>query len=183
MRPSGSTMGSLPILRALRISFASASDTPSGAVTSAVVITAESGVVARFGKKSMSLFVTMPRSLEPILPSAVMGTPLNPWRRLIASTSAIVLSGSRQMGSEMNPFLYFLTAEMKLTCSSIVQFEWMMPIPPLRAMAIAMVDVVTVSMGLETNGTASETFFESLLWRTTSEAAKPMWPGRMIMSS
>jgi len=43
-------------------------------------------------------------------------------------TSSTVLSGERQIGSLMNPFLNFLTLYTSLACSSMDTLEWMIPI-------------------------------------------------------
>ena len=50
----------------------------------------------------------------------------------------------------------FLTNLTCVTCSSIGRLRWMIPIPPALAIAIAIVDSVTVSIADEITGTASE---------------------------
>jgi hypothetical protein len=73
--PFALTTGSFPFWR--RISFASASRTPSGAVIKSVVMMSRSNVL-RSSTKSTSREVTMPTRRLPIAPSSVIGTPLKP---------------------------------------------------------------------------------------------------------
>ena len=51
------------------------------------VLTCSNGMSVDFSRKSMSLEVTIPTNLPPILPFSVMGIPQNPFLRLISSTS------------------------------------------------------------------------------------------------
>jgi len=57
-----------------------------------------------------------------------------------------------------------------------------MPRAPKRAMWMAVCDSVTVSIGLETNGTDSAIFLVTMVLVLTSAAPKLMWPGRMMKS-
>ena len=56
--------------------------------------------------KSMSRWVTNPRSFSPILPFSVIGIPENPQRCLTSLTSATVAEGNKITGSTMKPCLY-----------------------------------------------------------------------------
>jgi len=47
---------------------------------------------------------------------------------------------------------------------------------------MAVCDSVTVSIGLETNGTDSAIFLVTMVLVLTSAAPKLMWPGRMMKS-
>lgn len=164
----------------------------------------------------MSLDVTMPTSLLPILPVSVTGIPEKPWRILASNTSPTVCRGLITTGSVMKPCSNFwwektamseiksiqcglfqssypniltLTLRTSLAWNSAVQLWWIIPIPPinwkedrgkiwttfetvswrqadgtkqmlrclcalllLTAMAMAMDDSVTVSMGDEMRG-------------------------------
>ena len=52
----------------------------------------------------------------------------------------------------MTPFSERLTVSTSSACFSIDMFLWMMPMPPSRAMAIAILEVVTVSIAAVRNG-------------------------------
>ena len=81
-----------------------------------------------------------------------MGMPLKPCVSFVFNKSSTVLSGAKQTGSLIKPCSYFLTRLIWAACSSAVLFEWMMPIPPISAIAIAISHSVTVSIGEETSG-------------------------------
>ncbi|PKI34779.1 hypothetical protein CRG98_044830 [Punica granatum] len=68
-------------------------------------------------------------------------------------------------------------------CSSGGQLEWMIPMPPSAAMARAMEDSVTVSMGEDTQGMEREMLRVSFVERSTLSTGKPMYPGRKMTSS
>uniref|UniRef100_A0A6B0U9R3 Putative secreted protein n=1 Tax=Ixodes ricinus TaxID=34613 RepID=A0A6B0U9R3_IXORI len=82
----------------------------------------------------------------------------------------------------MNPCLYFLTLWTSLAWCSGVQLWWMIPMPPQRAIAIAISDSVTVSIGDETSGAWRVMFLVSFDVRSTSSALKSMNPGRIRKS-
>ena len=63
-----------------------------------------------------------------------------------SSASESVLSGLRYTGSTMTPCSERFTFSTSLHCSSMLIFLWITPIPPSRAMAIAISDSVTVSI-------------------------------------
>mmetsp|Transcript_67971 Transcript_67971/g.153746 ORF Transcript_67971/g.153746 Transcript_67971/m.153746 type:complete len:230 (+) Transcript_67971:179-868(+) len=106
-------MGNLPLLELRMISLASASSTPSSAVTRSCrfVMTNATRVLHMSSTKSVSRFVTRPRSLEPMLPSSVTGKPMWPdfWRSFSSSERSIV--GLTQTGSMMKPLRNFFTLE------------------------------------------------------------------------
>mmetsp|Transcript_13051 Transcript_13051/g.37023 ORF Transcript_13051/g.37023 Transcript_13051/m.37023 type:complete len:273 (-) Transcript_13051:257-1075(-) len=160
-RPAFETMGNLPFLDLCTIWFAAASSTPSSAVTrSPIFVMMELTMVeSRSVRKSVSRRVTRPSSLVPILPSDVTGKPVKPHCLRSSSSCERSIVGLMQTGSVMKPLLYFLTLVTSSTWSSTDMFGWITPMPPSRAMPIAILDSVTVSMGLETIGVFSLIFF------------------------
>ena len=72
-----------------------------------------------------------------------------------ASTSSIVASGVVVIGSVIMPDSLRLTRSTIDACSSMERFRCTIPMPPSRAMAIAMRASVTVSMALDTSGVAT----------------------------
>ena len=64
----------------------------------------------------------------------------------------------------------------KQTWCSGVQLWWIIPMPPPRAMEMAISCSVTVSMGLETNGAFSVIFLVKALFNSTSFGKKSMKP-------
>mmetsp|Transcript_65260 Transcript_65260/g.185246 ORF Transcript_65260/g.185246 Transcript_65260/m.185246 type:complete len:283 (-) Transcript_65260:283-1131(-) len=169
-KPVFETMGSFPFLVLWMISFAACSSTPSSAVTSSstLVMTWLTEVPLRSLTKSQSRRVTNPSSLDPILPSEVTGKPVKPHVDRTSSSSASAVVGFTQMGSVMKPLLYFLTFVTSSTWSSMDILLWMTPMPPSRAMPIAILASVTVSMGLETRGVFNVIFLVKLDSRVTS---------------
>ena len=100
----------------------------------------------------MSRLVRIPTSR----PSAsVIGTPenLNRFISSSASNSRAVLGSVT--GSEIMPLWLRLTFCTSAAWSAIDMLRWITPIPPLRAMAIAMRPSVTLSIAAETSGTES----------------------------
>ena len=99
-----------------------------------------------------SRLVMMPTSVPP---SSTMGTPLIEKRSMTRSASWSVLSGLSVIGSRIMPLSDRFTRSTSLACRSIGMFLWMMPMPPSRAMAMAMRDSVTVSMAAASSGMES----------------------------
>ena len=151
MRPRrrlcSSTSGSFSMRCACRISLASSRPMPGRAVITRVVITSRTGRSRRFSKRRSRL-VRMPTRR----PSATTGKPEMPWRSMIASASPIFCSGCTVTGSAIIPLSYFFTAATSAACRSIERLRWIKPRPPICAIAIAVRDSVTVSIGLETSG-------------------------------
>ena len=73
-----------------------------------------------------------------------------------ASTSAIVASGVVVIGSVIMPDSLRLTRSTCAAWSAIERLRCRMPMPPSRAIAIAMRASVTVSIALESSGVATE---------------------------
>mmetsp|Transcript_46329 Transcript_46329/g.86522 ORF Transcript_46329/g.86522 Transcript_46329/m.86522 type:complete len:313 (+) Transcript_46329:551-1489(+) len=152
-KPDLVTMGSFPFLDVCKREFACRRSQPSSIVTRSLVgVMMALSRVWRSRTKSVSRFVTRPRSLAPVRPVSVTGKPVKPCFVFKVSNSANVIVGGTQTGSRMKPALYFFTRATSFACSSIGRLVWMTPMPPSRAIAIAMLDSVTVSMGLDTIG-------------------------------
>mmetsp|Transcript_49817 Transcript_49817/g.80754 ORF Transcript_49817/g.80754 Transcript_49817/m.80754 type:complete len:239 (+) Transcript_49817:187-903(+) len=185
IRPAFVTMGSFPFLESFRRRCASGRSTPSSAICMAeiFVMTWPTRVESLPLMKSQSRLETKPKSMEPMHPSSVTGKPLKPHCFRSLSSSERVIRGLMQTGSVMKPFLNRLTFATSATCSSTVMFEWITPIPPSRAMAMAILDSVTVSMGLDTMGNFSRIPLENCPSSPTSCTPKLMCPGRQIKSS
>mmetsp|Transcript_108581 Transcript_108581/g.350520 ORF Transcript_108581/g.350520 Transcript_108581/m.350520 type:complete len:298 (+) Transcript_108581:109-1002(+) len=184
-RPACVTMGSLPFFESWMRLLACAKSTPSSAVmrSAMVVMTEPTRTESRSCTKSVSRFVTRPRSLEPILPFSVTGKPVKPhWRRRSSSSESSIV-GEMQIGSMMKPLLYFFTRMTSADCASTERFVWMTPRAPSSAMAMAMRDSVTVSIGLETMGVRSLILRVTWDSRQTSFTPKLMCPGRQMRSS
>ncbi len=101
----------------------------------------------------------------------------------IASTSATVASGFVVMGFETMPDSLRLTWSTMPAWSSIERLRCTMPIPPWRAIAIAMRASVTVSIALESRGVAT---VMRRLRRDDVSASLGMtsvWPGSSNTSS
>mmetsp|Transcript_79936 Transcript_79936/g.193721 ORF Transcript_79936/g.193721 Transcript_79936/m.193721 type:complete len:298 (+) Transcript_79936:709-1602(+) len=177
--------GKLPFLEIFKSSFAPRRSTPSGAVVhlSVGVMMELTHLVERSGTKSVSRSVTKPSSREPTVPSSVTGKPLKPHFFLSSSSSESGMLGLMHTGSVMNPFLNRFTFMTSSDCSWIDMLVWMTPMPPCKAIPIAILDSVTVSMGLETMGVFSLMVLENWESKTTSPTPKLTCPGRQIRSS
>ncbi len=86
---------------------------------------------------------------------STIGTPEILNRAIRCSASRIGRSGGSVIGSRIIPLSDRLTRSTSAACRSMGRFLWMTPMPPSRAMAIAMSASVTVSIAAETNGTLS----------------------------
>ena len=145
------------MLRRNRPSAASAV-TPSCAVISGVLlITSETGLFMSTSNR-MSRLVMMP-TRDPL--SSTTGRPEIRNRAHMASTSARVLSGEQVTGSVTIPASERLTISTWPACSAIDRLRCSTPMPPWRAMAIAIRASVTVSIAELTSGTLSRIFLVS----------------------
>ena len=100
----------------------------------------------------MSRLVMMPTSCPAL---STTGRPEMRNRAHIASTSASVLSGEQVTGSVTMPASDRLTVSTAEACSATGRLRCSTPMPPARAIAIAIRDSVTVSMAELTSGTFS----------------------------
>mmetsp|Transcript_74333 Transcript_74333/g.187936 ORF Transcript_74333/g.187936 Transcript_74333/m.187936 type:complete len:298 (-) Transcript_74333:299-1192(-) len=184
-RPPAVMIGNLPSFFSRRIWLALASSTPSSATARSAnfFITALTCVEARLSRKSVSRLVTRPTSFDPILPSSVTGKPVKPCLRRKSSSSDRVMVGRMQIGSVMKPFLNFFTCMTSWTWASTVKFVWMTPMPPCKAIAMAILCSVTVSMGLDTMGVFNAMPLLNRESKQTSCTPNAMRPGKQIKSS
>ena len=79
-----------------------------------------------------------------------------------------MLSSFKNIGSVITPFSCLLTLSTSIACSSIVMFLWIIPIPPSLAIAIAILDSVTVYILALINGIFNDIFFVNLVFKLTS---------------
>ena len=80
------------------------------------------------------------------------GTPEMWYSAMSSRAVPTVSSGGRLIGSTMMPFSRPLDLVDLSRLPSCGMFLWMMPMPPSRAMAIAMRASVTVSIAADTGG-------------------------------
>ena len=106
----------------------------------------------------MSRLVMMPTS-APVL--SMTGSPEMRNRAHIASTWANVLSGWQVTGSVTMPASDRFTVSTCPACSEIGRLRCRTPMPPARAIAIAIRDSVTVSIAELTSGTLNRIFLVS----------------------
>jgi hypothetical protein len=85
-----------------------------------------------------------------------IGTPEILNRFISATASRSVPSGESVIGLRIIPLSDRLTRSTSAAWRSIDMFLWITPIPPARAIAIAMSDSVTVSIAADAKGTLSE---------------------------
>lgn len=134
-------------------------------------------------KKSASRFVTRPSNLECSLPLSVTGKPEKPHFSRSFASSPHVMFGVMHRGLLMKPCSYRLTFSTCATCFSIGILEWIIPMPPSKAIAMAIVVSVTVSMGLDAIGVFKEIDFVKRESSSTSWTPKSICPGMQIKSS
>ncbi len=137
-----STIGSFSLRAFARIFFASSNVMPSFAVIRFSDVIDSLIFFEKSVSNFKSRFVIMPTSFLP----SVMGTPEILNFAINASASPSVCSGVNEKGSVITPFSERLTLSTSSACASMDIFLWIMPIPPCRAMAIAILCSVTVSI-------------------------------------
>jgi hypothetical protein len=74
-------------------------------------------------------------------------------RAMSATVSRRVADGWSVIGLRIMPLSERFTRSTSAACRSIDMFLWSTPMPPARAIAMAISDSVTVSIAAETNGT------------------------------
>src|SRR5881396_758141 len=147
--PCSSTTGSFSMRCFARIRSASSSPVPTGAVTRRSLV-----IASRIGRSSSrsncrSRLVMMP-TRRPA--SSTIGTP-EMWNRSIRRTaSRSGRSGPRVIGCRIIPDSLRFTLSTSAAWRSTGMFLWITPMPPSRAMAIAISDSVTVSIAADTSG-------------------------------
>ena len=184
MRPrrrfSLSTIGSFSMRWWRRISLASSSVVPIWPVTSPLLVMTSAILRLRSFSNFMSRLVMMPTSLSS---SSTTGTPEMRYFAISASASPSVLSGVSEKGLVMTPFSERLTRSTCSACMSIDMFLWMTPMPPSRAMAMAMRYSVTVSMAALMTGMFNLTLFVRQVERSTSAGSTSLSAGTSSTSS
>ena len=152
-RPWSSTSGSRSRLCLRRIAVASSWPTVAGAVISGIgVMTSSTLVVAHSatGTKRRSRLVIMPSRWSS---TSTTGRPEIRYSPHTSSSCSRVASGPIVTGFGMRPVWVRLTRSTWRAWSSMDRLRCSTPMPPWRAMAMAMRDSVTVSMAAETIGT------------------------------
>lgn len=129
----------------------SSREMPSETVTRwSLVITSAIGV-SRLVSNRRSRLVTIPTNCSP----RVTGTPEMRKRSINLSTSRTGCSGVMVTGLMIMPLSDFLTRSTSWAWFSMPMLRWIKPIPPSRAMLMAVLDSVTVSMAALTTGMLS----------------------------
>ena len=100
-----------------------------------------------------------------------------------ASASSRVLSGPREKGFVMTPFSERFTISTCSACASIGMLLWMTPMPPSRAIAMAMRYSVTVSIAALMMGVLSLMVLVRLVDRSTSVGRTLLSAGTSSTSS
>ena len=135
---------------------------PSGVVMSLRVIIALTGW-SRLRSNRMSRLVTMPTGFPS---DATTGKPEISCRRISSTATASLWSGPMVTGLMTTPVSAFLTLLTSSACSATVKFLCTMPMPPSRAMQMAVAASVTVSIADEMMGFASR--MPAVSWVRTS---------------
>ena len=99
----------------------------------------------------MSRLVRMPTSSPP---ASVIGTPENLKRFISSSASNSLAVFGSVTGSEIMPLWLRFTFCTSAACSDAGMLRWITPMPPLRAIAMAMRASVTLSIAADTSGIA-----------------------------
>ena len=147
--PASSTMGSFSTLLELSRFRASFLDTPLLATTRGMAVITSATVRDMSGSKRMSRLVQMPTRVPSL---STTGRPEIRYRAQRASTSPIVMSGLQVIGSVTIPDSERFTSSTCWAWSSMERLRCNTPIPPCRAIAIAMRASVTVSIAAEISG-------------------------------
>ena len=120
-----------------------------GVMTSSTFVVAHSAT----GVKRRSRLVTMPMRRRS---ASRTGKPEIRYSPAVLSSSSSVASGPMVTGLSMMPVCVRFTRSTWSAWSSIERLRCSTPMPPWRAIAMAMRDSVTVSMAAETSGTRIE---------------------------
>ena len=142
----------------------SSREIPSVTVTRfSLVITSET-FFSRSVSNRKSRLVTIPTSWSPF----VTGTPEMRYFPIKASTSSTFCSGRIVTGSTIIPLSDFLTLSTSMAWLSMLILRWIKPMPPSRAMLMAVSASVTVSMAALTIGMFRVIFWVSRVLTLTS---------------
>ena len=178
--PAESTTGSFSMRCRARMRSASSRSVPTGAVTSrSLVMTSRIGW-SRLRSNWRSRLVMMPTSFPD---SSTMGTPEIRYRAIDDAASRSGRSGVRVTGLRIIPLSLRFTRSTSAACFSTGMFLWMTPMPPARAMAMAICASVTVSIAAETSGMLSGIERVRRLVTATCRGWTVEWRGTRRMSS
>ena len=182
-RPAGSTSGSFSILCLASSAAASSRAIPTGAVTSGITV-----MISRTRRVAKSAAGTNRRSRLVMMPSrvrsaAITGRPETRYRPHSSSSSARVASGPTVTGSVIIPDSDRFTRSTWCAWSSMERFRCSTPMPPWRAIAIAIRPSVTVSMAADSSGTATRMLRVRRAVVSTSEGTTSLSPGSSRTSS
>ena len=156
-------MGSFSFLAFARIILASSRVIPSLAVISPSEVMDSFIFFVKSVSNFKSLLVIIPTNFRP----SVIGTPEIRNFAISASASFKVCSGVKENGSVITPFSERFTLSTSSACASIDIFLCIMPIPPWRAIAIAIRCSVTVSIPALIIGMFSLILFVSHVVKST----------------
>ena len=135
---------------------------------------------SRPSQKRMSRFVKMPTRRPS---GSVIGMPENRNRFISSSASCSVAVGGNVTGSVIIPLWLRLTFCTSAAWSAIVRLRWMTPMPPWRAIAMAMRDSVTLSIAADTSGTANVMSAANVAAVSTLSGNVSEYPGMTTTSS
>ena len=128
----------------------------------------------------MSRLVRMPTRRPS---GSVIGIPEKRNRFISSSASCSLAVGGSVTGSEIIPLWLRLTFCTSAAWSAIDRLRWITPMPPWRAMAIAMRASVTLSIAADTSGTASSMPAANVAEVSTESGSVSEYPGTMTTSS
>ena len=178
--PALFTTGNFSILFFLKMSSAFFKSVPSGAVMRLSFVITWLTLRVRFISKRKSRLVSMPTNL---LALSTMGMPPILLSLISCNASPTVASGSKVMGSSINPFSLRFTLRTCSACKSILIFLCNIPNPPSRAKAMAKVASVTVSIAALSRGTFRVIFLVSRVCIFTSRGSTCEYAGISNTSS
>ncbi len=115
-------------------------------ISLSLVITSATRTAWASSTKRTSRLVRMPTRRSP----STTGRPETRKSDIRSRASCTELRGEMVTGSRIMPLSLFLTRSTSRRSTGI--FLWMMPMPPIRAMEMAMADSVTVSIAAESRG-------------------------------
>ena len=124
-------------------------EVPAGAVIRRSFVIASDSGRSRCRSNWRSRLVMIPTSV-PL--ASTTGTPLMRNRAMRATVSRRVAVGCSVIGLRIMPLSERFTRSTSAACRSIDMFLWSTPMPPARAIAMAISDSVTVSIAAETIG-------------------------------
>ena len=117
------------------------------------------------------------------LSASTTGKPETRYSPAIVSSSSSVASGPIVTGLEMMPVCVRFTRSTWRAWSSMERLRCSTPMPPWRAMAIAIADSVTVSIAATISGTRSEISRVRRVVVSMSDGARSDSPGSSSTSS